>query len=140
MKMLKKNGGFTLVELIIVIAILAILAGVAVPLYSGYLTKANDAAVISELDALKTAVNAANATEGGVTAITVSADGKTVTLTATKFAANFGADFNTYYGKTATWDAATGKLTFATAITTFASTSYTTGATWSTGTNKWAKN
>ncbi|WP_405383941.1 type IV pilin protein, partial [Phascolarctobacterium sp.] len=36
--------GFTLVELIVVIAILAILGGVAVPAYSGYVKKANMAA------------------------------------------------------------------------------------------------
>ena len=36
--------GFTLVELIVVIAILAILGGVAVPAYSGYVEKANMAA------------------------------------------------------------------------------------------------
>ena len=38
------DGGFTLVELIVVIAILAILAGVAVPAYNGYIKKANQAA------------------------------------------------------------------------------------------------
>jgi len=40
----KGNGGFTLVELIVVIAILAILAGIAVPVYSGYIRKAEQAA------------------------------------------------------------------------------------------------
>ena len=56
MNMFKKNGGFTLVELIVVIAILAILAGVAVPAYSGYITKANQAADYTQLDSVKTAV------------------------------------------------------------------------------------
>ena len=70
MNMFKKNGGFTLVELIVVIAILAILAGVAVPAYSGYIKSANEAADMTALAAVKTAVMAANATEGTVVSIT----------------------------------------------------------------------
>jgi len=38
----RSDGGFTLVELIVVIAILAILAGVAVPSYNGYIKKARE--------------------------------------------------------------------------------------------------
>ena len=55
MNMFKKNEGFTLVELIVVIAILAILAAVAVPAYSGYITKAEEAKDLTQLDAIKTA-------------------------------------------------------------------------------------
>ena len=36
------NKGFSLVELIVVIAIMAILVGVAVPVYTSYITKANN--------------------------------------------------------------------------------------------------
>ena len=56
MNMFKKNGGFTLVELIVVIAILAILAGIAIPAYTGYIAKANEAADLQQLGAIKTAV------------------------------------------------------------------------------------
>lgn len=78
--------GFTLVELIVVIAILGILAAVAVPTYSGYITKANQAADITTCDAIKTAAVAALAKEGGtVTEVTISNGGVTAKIGTTTY-------------------------------------------------------
>jgi len=41
---MKRNSGFSLVELIVVIAIMAILVGVAVPVYTSYIDKAQETA------------------------------------------------------------------------------------------------
>lgn len=48
MKKLKSKKGFTLVEIIVVLVILAILAAIAIPAYTGYITRANDRAIIAE--------------------------------------------------------------------------------------------
>ena len=60
----RANDGFTLVELIVVIAILAILGGVAVPAYSGYVEKAELAADEALLREINTAFASACAING----------------------------------------------------------------------------
>jgi type IV pilus assembly protein PilA len=73
---LKNKKGFTLIELIVVIAILGILAAVLIPTISGYTDKANARAVEADARTIITAAAAAYAednltpTEAEIAAIT----------------------------------------------------------------------
>lgn len=53
-----KNQGFTLIELMIVVAIIGILAAVAVPAYNDYIESARSTEAKQQADALKKAVSA----------------------------------------------------------------------------------
>ncbi len=81
MNTMKKNGGFTLVELIIVIAILAILSTGAIAGYSAYIKSANDAAVNAVLGDIHTSVVLANAKAGAIESIVVEENNKVWTVT-----------------------------------------------------------
>ena len=82
----RANDGFTLVELIVVIAILAILGGVAVPAYSGYIKKAERANDEALLNAINTAFASACVVNGesnyGRTDVVASLSDGTFTYTA----------------------------------------------------------
>jgi len=58
MKMKKDNKGFTLVELMIVVAIIGILAAIAIPQFQAYRAKAFNSAAESDLKNFKTAMEA----------------------------------------------------------------------------------
>jgi type IV pilus assembly protein PilA len=67
MKMIKRQAqaGFTLIELMIVVAIIGILAAVAIPAYSDYTIKAKIGNALSAADPVKTAIGTCVQEAGG---------------------------------------------------------------------------
>ena len=55
---MKKQQGFTLIELMIVVAVIGVLSAIAIPQYQKYVAKAEGAAALATLTGLKTNVEA----------------------------------------------------------------------------------
>lgn len=85
---MKKQTGFTLIELMIVVAIVAILAAIALPAYQNYTNRAKFAEVITAASGVKTQVDVCIQTKGTLAAcdtdakvgvnLTAAANGKNV--------------------------------------------------------------
>lgn len=61
---MKKQAGFTLIELMIVVAIIGILAAIALPAYQTYTNKSKFSEVVAATGAVKSAAEIAVQTEG----------------------------------------------------------------------------
>jgi type IV pilus assembly protein PilA len=84
MSMKKVQQGFTLIELMIVVAIIGILAAVAIPAYQDYTIKAKIGNALSAVDSVKTAIAVCSQEHGGVLADCDTTDELGITYTATK--------------------------------------------------------
>lgn len=82
-KVLRSKKGFTLAELLIVIGIIAVLAAIAIPVFTGSMKKAEEAVEVANARAVYGEGMVAYITEEETTT-TKTIDGKTYTFTYTK--------------------------------------------------------
>lgn len=123
---MKRNQGFTLIELMIVVAIIGILAAVALPAYQTYTAKSKFAEVVNATAALKTAVELCALDKNAVTGCSNTATGPGYSIS------NLGA-----YGNVLKVEVVDGVIT-ATGTAAVGSYTYIMTPTFASGQTKWA--
>ena len=72
---MKKQQGFTLIELMIVVAVIGVLSAIAVPQYQKYVAKSEAASALATIAALKTNIETAIAENGVFPTLVATAEG-----------------------------------------------------------------
>lgn len=105
------NKGFSLVELIIVIAIMAILVGVLAPQFVKYVEQSRESSDLQAIEEVKTAIETLVADYGAGGSATVQCDGTNVTYTLTTLTGPASGKDLTDYGVTASTSQKSPKIT-----------------------------
>ncbi|BDR33310.1 prepilin-type N-terminal cleavage/methylation domain-containing protein [Photobacterium damselae subsp. damselae] len=98
---MKGQKGFTLIELMIVVAVIGVLAAIAIPQYEKYVAKSQGASALATISALKTNIESAIAEDSTFPSVTATSGGNstygmpktdmgTVALAPTQGASNAG--------------------------------------------------
>lgn len=78
--MIKSKKGFTLIELMIVVAIIGILAAIAIPKFADLIRKSKEGSTKGSLGAMRSALTIYYGEQEGIYPIPMDADGTTVTV------------------------------------------------------------